>query len=94
MPICERCALAASGEDFGPVPVCSVCEQGPVSVYNSAKPIEQQSVVKHKFPGKIVGDFDYWCLGSTQPPKEQTGHDFCNGCPCQHRPPGAWKGGA
>ena len=91
MPICEHCLLAASGEDWGPVPVCSECDNGPISVYNSKRPIETQSVVKHKKPGAKAGDFDYWCPGSKRPPRLQTGHDFCDGCPCQHRPPGSWN---
>jgi hypothetical protein len=90
--ICDRCRDAADGVDFGPVPVCSHCGQGPVCVYNDSKPVEKQSVVKHKTPGVEPGDSRYWCPGSKQPPRLSTGHDFCNGCACQHRPPGSWKG--
>lgn len=93
MPICRPCAEAADGTDgVGPIPVCSECGQGPVSVYNDARPLEEQSVVKHRKPGKRVGDADYWCPGSTKPPRIQTDHDFCNGCPCAHKPKGSWKG--
>lgn len=89
--ICQNCLDAASG--IAPeIPVCSVCGNGPVSVYNDARPTKEQSVVKHKKPGAKAGHWDYWCTGSKKPPRWQTAHDFCNGCPCQHRPSGAWKG--
>lgn len=90
--ICSRCAEVADGVDPGPVAVCSECGIGPVYVYNDAKPVERQSVRKHARPGAKAGDFDYWCRGSKRPPHLQTGHDFCNGCTCQHREPGSWKG--
>lgn len=83
--ICDRCREAADGRDLGPVPVCSVCGQGPIAVYNNARTFQTQSVVRHKF-GLV------WCEGSKKPPRLSTGHDFCNGCPCQHRPRGSWKG--
>lgn len=92
MSVCEPCKDAADAVDFGPILVCSVCGQGPVSVYNTARPLAEQSVVKHKSPGKRAGQQGYWCEGSKQPPREQSGHDFCRGCACQHRPPGSWKG--
>lgn len=91
MTICQRCWDAANGSDQGSILVCSSCGQGPVSVYNTSKPLDRQSVVKHKTPGAKAGDFDYWCLGSKWPPRVQTGHDFCDGCPCQHRPKGSWN---
>lgn len=86
--ICKRCLDAASGADFGPIPVCSVCGQGPMYVYSDAKPLAEQSVVKHK---REVPSGKVWCEGSKRPPRLSTGHDFCNGCPCQHRPPGSWN---
>lgn len=85
MPICNRCREAAEGLDFGPVDVCSVCGQGPISLYDNGK------VRKHKKPGSKPGQSDYWCRGSKRPPRESTGHDFCDGCPCQHRPKGSWN---
>lgn len=91
MSICRPCAEAADGVDLGPIPVCQECGQGPVYVYNDARPLYEQSVVKHKSPGAPVGDPDYWCVGSTRPPRLSTGHDFCNGCPCHHYPPGTGR---
>lgn len=85
--ICDRCRDAADGVDFGPVPVCSTCGRGPIAVYNDAKPVDEQSVVVHKSP-----NFGIRCQGSKRPPRLSTGHDFCNGCSCQHRPRGSWKG--
>ncbi len=83
--ICTRCAEAADGVDFGPVPVCSGCGQGPISVYNDARPVEEQSVVVHQKDG-------WRCPGSKRPPRLSTGHDFCKGCDCQHAPKGSYRG--
>lgn len=82
--ICSRCADAADGVDFGPVPVCSACGVGPVSVYRTDVPLAEQKVVRHKY-GLV------WCEGSSKPPRLQTGHEFCNGCSCQHRPRDSWN---
>lgn len=90
MPICDRCRDAAAGYDFGPVPCCSICGIGPVTLYRSDVPLAEQKVVRHK---REVAGVKIWCEGSSRPPEMQTGHDFCNGCPCQHREPGSWKGG-
>lgn len=92
--ICTKCAEAADGVDFGPVRVCSVCGQGPIAVYNDAKPLDRQSAVRHKAPDPQDPNSGYqvWCPGSKLPPQYQSGHDFCKGCDCQHKPPGSHRG--
>jgi hypothetical protein len=84
--ICKPCADAADGVDFGPIPVCSICDNGPVYVYNDARPVEEQSVVRHQ---REVAGVKIWCEGSKRPPRLSTGHDFCNGCDCAHKPVGS-----
>lgn len=81
--ICTPCLKAADGT-WPARSVCSVCKS-PRAVYNSGKPVGEQSVVVHK---------NGWerCPGSTEPPVIRTGHDECKGCTCQHRPKGAWRG--
>lgn len=89
MSVCEPCKDAADGVDFGPILVCSICGVGPVSVYRTDVPLAEQSVVRHK---REVAGVKIWCEGGTRPPREQSSHDFCRGCTCQHRAPGSWKG--
>jgi hypothetical protein len=84
--ICKPCADAADGVDFGPIPVCSICDNGPVYVYNDARPVEEQSVVRHQ---REVAGVKIWCEGSKRPPRLSTGHDFCTGCDCAHKPVGS-----
>lgn len=83
MTVCQPCREAADGTHPETL-VCSVCGS-PRAVYNSDRPLGEQSVVVHK---------NGWerCPGSTEPPKVRTGHDKCNGCPCQHRERGSWRG--
>lgn len=85
--ICEPCASAADGADLGPAdPVCSACGLLPVALYGNG------TVRFHKFrPPTSVTKVK--CPGTGEPPRLlRTGHDFCNGCSCQHKPPGSWKG--
>lgn len=86
MPVCEPCRDAADGLDPGPIPVCSHCGQGPVRLYRTDVPLVEQSVVRHMWHDRE------WCPGSKKPPRMATSHDHCDGCPCQHKPRGSWKG--
>lgn len=86
--ICDRCADAADGVDFGPVPVCSECGVGPIFVYRTDVPLEEQKVVFHKHRSLGSGR-KVKCPGTGKPPRLQTGHDFCKGCDCKHKPVGS-----
>lgn len=98
MPICKPCLFAAE-QDYQWL-ACSACGRAAV-VYNDAPPVAERSVVVHKvdilYTEYRVGEpVRQWygrqrCIGSTRPPVYKTGHDACEGCPCQHRPRGSWN---
>lgn len=88
MPICIHCRKAAAGT--GPiVRHCLICGAPGVGVYTDAVPLNEQRVVRHK--REITGGSKIWCEGSLAPPVLKDGHDYCDGCPCQHRPKGSWN---
>ncbi len=88
MAICKSCADGADGK-IHEVAYCSVCDRRGIAVYNDHVPLDEQQVYVHKFPNTRIR-----CQGSRRPPvMKSVGHDRCNGCPCQHKPSGAWKGG-
>lgn len=82
MPICRPCRQAAQGK--GDLLACSVCGKRGVSVYRTDVPLAEQSVFFHKAAG-------FRCDGSGRPPVVSTFHDYCDGCPCQHKPRGSWN---
>jgi hypothetical protein len=89
LSICEHCRNAAEGKT-AQVAFCSVCDRGRVGIYDTSVPLPEQRVYVHKFPNTQVR-----CQGSRKPPvMKGVGHARCNGCPCQHRPSGAWNQGA
>ena len=82
MPICDACRDASEG--IGSVPVCPACGAGPIGSYADG------GVRFHKVrPPKSVTKVR--CEGTGQPPVIRSGHDHCNGCPCQHKPRGSWN---
>lgn len=101
MPICNACRGAAEGRVQAPC--CSACDREWVSVYRTDVPVEEQRVVFHKRDVLIThhrgGERVQYterarCPGTGKPPVFRSGHDACDGCPCQHRPRGSWKGGS
>lgn len=89
MSICKHCADAAEGKTVE-LAYCSVCDKRNVSVYATEVPVDEQRVYVHKFPNTRIR-----CQGSRKPPVyKRVGHEWCDGCPCQHKPSGAWKKGA
>jgi hypothetical protein len=83
--VCQSCRSAADGTDLR-IAKCSHCDRAPMAVYNDAVPEGEQKVYRHNHDGTM-------CPGSFLPPAFTSGHDYCNGCPCQHRPKGSWNGG-
>lgn len=91
MPICEPCRRAASDtpEQAGEL-FCSWCGRGEVSVYRTDVPLAEQKVFFHKIrPRASVTKVR--CPGTGKPPVVRSEHDRCKGCPCQHKPKGAWN---
>lgn len=89
MSICDHCRGAADGKTAY-LAFCSVCDKENVSVYDGSVPVDEQRVYVHKFPNTRIR-----CQGSRKPPvMKHVGHERCDGCPCQHKPPGAWKKGS
>jgi hypothetical protein len=84
--VCEWCRSAADGTDIR-LAKCATCGKSPVAVYRTDVPESEQSVYVHKNDATGAR-----CEGSRQPPEFTSGHDLCNGCPCQHRERGAWRG--
>lgn len=86
MTICDACARAAAGEG-AVLRYCRNCGKQS-SVYATDVPVSEQRVVVHKHANTRIR-----CQGSRKPPVYRSVlHDWCDGCPCQHRPPGSWKG--
>lgn len=88
MTICEHCAAAAEGQ--GPrLAYCRTCGRR-AKVYRDDAPEDEQAVVVHKHSNTRVR-----CQGSRKPPVfKHVGHEWCDGCPCQHRPSGSWNKGS
>lgn len=86
--ICEPCVEAAEGR--GPRhPYCSNCGRR-ARLYRDDVPEAEQSVYVHKHTNTRIR-----CQGSRKPPVYlHVGHEWCDGCSCQHRPSGSWNKGS